>query len=458
MRKIMNLYIFPVFLLFCFFSTESYADTHTAASVSYNDVNTAVSAATNGDTVIVPAGSSTWSSTLNITKNITLSGSGIGVTNITRNGGYAVSYSPNSAAIADNQTHAFRITGFTFKNNGLVFYGSNTTPIYNVFVNNNRFENSDYANRAIYVHGAIWGVIYGNQFHQCENMLCVMAGDNEAWGSFTQEYGTENNLYVEDNVMTFSGNTSTGNHAWIETGQGGRVVVRYNTFNDANTTTGGYMWDIHGLQTSPTCEQFSTMVAEYYGNTRINHSGGGEWCKVRGGWSLLFNNYISGGSGAYIDSIDYGCDSCASPSHSPPYPQHLNNTYVWNNRQGTTNVSLGKNEDVQRCTSRPITENQDFYNYNASFNGANGVGCGPLENRPATCTGGVAYWATDQSCSSIDSETVGTNPTTPINGTLYKCTATNTWTAYYTPYIYPHPARREGVPVPASPSGLKIIN
>jgi len=34
---------------------------------------------------------------------------------------------------------------------------------------------------------------------------------------------------------------------------------------------------------------------------------------------------------------------------------------------------------------------------------------------------------------------VGKNPTTPISGTLYKCTATNTWTAYYTPYAYPHP-------------------
>jgi len=33
----------------------------------------------------------------------------------------------------------------------------------------------------------------------------------------------------------------------------------------------------------------------------------------------------------------------------------------------------------------------------------------------------------------------GASAAYPINGTLYKCTSTNTWTSYYTPYTYPHP-------------------
>jgi hypothetical protein len=63
-----------------------------------------------------------------------------------------------------------------------------------------------------------------------------------------------------------------------------------------------------------------------------------------------------------------------------------------------------------------------------------GMGFGTLANRPVHCTtstesalgagaAGVGYFATD----------VG------AQGTLYTCSATNTWTVYYTPYTYPHP-------------------
>jgi len=92
-----------------------------------------------------------------------------------------------------------------------------------------------------------------------------------------------------------------------------------------------------------------------------------------------------------------------------------------------------------------IAENVDFYNLNPSFNGTIGMGCGTLASRPGTCTTGVGYWATNQSCTNLTGM-VGANPAAPISGTLYKCTAPNTWTAYYTPYTYPHPLRSEITP------------
>jgi hypothetical protein len=74
-------------------------------------------------------------------------------------------------------------------------------------------------------------------------------------------------------------------------------------------------------------------------------------------------------------------------------------------------------------------------NATTPFNGTTGTGWGTLANRPTTCTSnttenafgagtsGVGYYATDQGS----------------QGTWYKCTATNTWTSFYTPYTYPHP-------------------
>jgi len=62
-----------------------------------------------------------------------------------------------------------------------------------------------------------------------------------------------------------------------------------------------------------------------------------------------------------------------------------------------------------------------------AFRGSEGVGQGLFSAIPGTCTAGpggntpgVGYWATDQN-------------------TLYVCNPTNTWTAYYTPYVYPYP-------------------
>jgi len=78
-----------------------------------------------------------------------------------------------------------------------------------------------------------------------------------------------------------------------------------------------------------------------------------------------------------------------------------------------------------------LVADRDYVVENLNFNGTSGVGSGTLAARPATCTTGVFYWATDQgnwNSSGIGGQGVG-----------YKCVSTNTWQVYYTPYTYPHP-------------------
>ena len=73
------------------------------------------------------------------------------------------------------------------------------------------------------------------------------------------------------------------------------------------------------------------------------------------------------------------------------------------------------------------------------FGGTSGTGWGTLANRPTTCTPGVAYFGTDQgSWNTSTSNPYGVQQNS-ADGVLYKCTAPNTWTLYYTPYTYPHP-------------------
>lgn len=103
--------------------------------------------------------------------------------------------------------------------------------------------------------------------------------------------------------------------------------------------------------------------------------------------------------------------------------------------------------------------NRDFYAQNVGqtaqtspsspFNGASGTGYGTLANRPPTCKPYVGYWATDQG--SWNQSGIGEQ------GEFFVCTATNTWTLYYTPYTYPHPLVAGGASSgnsPNPPTGL----
>lgn len=117
--------------------------------------------------------------------------------------------------------------------------------------------------------------------------------------------------------------------------------------------------------------------------------------------------------------------------------------YSWKNVNMTT---LSESEGIQTSLDSSLTnrENEHYFNYAGSsqtalatpWNGTVGVGVGVVAFRPSTCTTGVAYWATDEG------EWDSTNGAT-ADGRLYKCTATDTWTLFYTPYTYPHPRTEE---------------
>ncbi len=96
-----------------------------------------------------------------------------------------------------------------------------------------------------------------------------------------------------------------------------------------------------------------------------------------------------------------------------------------------------------------IFPNQDYYAYTlawngtsfagTAFNGTVGTGIGTLAARPATCTTGVGYWAKDQGSWNTTNTAGPVSATVGIQGVLYKCTATNVWTLFYTPQTFPHP-------------------
>jgi len=142
--------------------------------------------------------------------------------------------------------------------------------------------------------------------------------------------------------------------------------------------------------------------------------------------------------------------------------QTLDPDYVWGN---SNSGSLSGAPMGSQISS--LIRNRDFFyentnqaaqtNSTSPFDGTTtiGVGHGTLANRPATCTAGVAYFASDQGSWN---QSGGSNPMSYSGqGELFICTATNTWTLAYTPYTYPHPLTGTGGTAPNPPTSLTAV-
>jgi hypothetical protein len=221
----------------------------------------------------------------------------------------------------------------------------------------------------------------------------------------------------------------------------------------------------------------------------FHHQGSGEFV----GFNNVFTNYGAAGKASnamamqhyrsHPNSVDGGqpqCDGTVSKDgnraptttyHGYPcwrqpgrdFAGNLSPMYIWNNYWSDNRAQVSLNvEDLGGSPdyfSNHMQPNREWYNAvsasaqtspTSPFNGTTGMGFGTLANRPTTCTtnsleigGGVGYFATDQG----------------PRGTLFRCSATNTWTAHYTPYTYPHPLQAGSVDTnpPAPATNLRII-
>lgn len=318
-------------------------------------------------------------------------------------------------------------------------------------------------------------------------------GDH-SWASAVQ-WGNGNSLFFEDNFCQ----AKTGAQYCIDGWKGQRYVARFNTLLNAS-------FQNHG--TDSTDRQRGGMAREVYLNTCTNTVAWASCVANRGGPMLAWGNVGTSTCGAnpcLTQVVDvtllrllangssqcslWGCaddpanntfDQGAGTSNgyaamdqpgrgqgdllsgeSPKanitpqgWPhQALEPIYAWNNdRLGVNNVLVAPNNNY-------IQEFRDYYTERTTFNGTTtggngGVGVGPRASRPATCTTGVAWWATDDS---------NNWNTTGADGALDKCVATNTWiSAVYVPYTYPHPLTLSGAGIvatpdttaPTTPSGL----
>ncbi|MBW2631839.1 MAG: hypothetical protein JRC90_08770 [Deltaproteobacteria bacterium] len=434
------------------------AATINAATCSQADVQAAVNSASHGDTVIVPAGdgSATWDD-LDIAAGITLEGPGSGSLTITAGAG--------AEQIIDlelGHNQATRITGFRFDGNSGASHGIYGEVQTDVHKNDKlRIDHCtfDECNRNIYFNYWIAGVVDNCEFINPRGSCITLYGDASTSWTRAGTSGSADALYVEDCTFTY---TKAAAKHYITSNKGARYVFR---FNSGTTNYAGRPYDICDAHGYCCASPAGTYLYEIYGNTFRTIGSGhiGSMVRIRGGQGMVFDNALVGDMNgpeigkeielsnyrSYQTYVNSSCSgSCKTLCTEYPCKHQINNLYIWNNTDDENQVTTYV-EDLGSIRTH-VQADRDFWTYDADFDGSSGVGRGTHAERPATCTTGVAYWETDTGGNW--SSKGGAN-----DGCLYKCTSTNNWELYYTPYTYPHPLTQGSSYTLSSPSNLHVI-
>jgi hypothetical protein len=366
------------------------AATITASGCSQAAVQAAINTAVDGDTVVVPSGSCTWTSPVSISgKGIHVKGQSKGSVQITHSAGQADLIEINSDA-----SHHVELSNMRF------LPGSVSNPAFYITVGNGRgkpplihdnyFRVQDFGVSCIR-WGARNGVIWNNEFESLDpngagsGCIPIKAEDpasDVSWQTPStfgaNDVNGDSNVYFENNTfrkIVLQSLDPDGN---------ARIVVRYNLFDNSGMAS-------HGADTGPD----GMRHAEIYNNNFVFTSSGtgynfplplNWWIYIRGGsWVIADNTIANISSQMWGDKSEFVATVQNLRRPAGPYPcwttypaprqfgQGHNGTsyisepsYIWNNTGGGVQTPGLSDYDPDGCgadrkTSDFIRPNRDYF-------------------------------------------------------------------------------------------------
>jgi hypothetical protein len=441
-------------LLSPLFVWEAQANTVTAASCNVSDVHAAINAASDGDTVLIPSGSCSWSSGITTTKQIKIIG-----TNIYPNvsGGTVITDADTNSAdtllsVTTGGSFHVVIAGISFlpgtgTGSYITVLGTGLVALmHDMAFNIPNFQ---------LLHAVNWqsqgGVIWHTNWYSTSNLSGTcgekIGSDSGSlsvvppgpkWDTpstmGTLDTNGNENVYLEDNTFTYIGQIP-------DVGDNGRVVIRHNTFTNIS---GGL---IHG-STGAVGGRF----VEIYNNSYLNTNplrAADRYFWWRAGTAVVTQNHFDAlsGGGCYgsKDSLTFSVENAARQGN-------------WGCCQGNMcfhQTGSGSNNQVQSPVSvsgapQTATDNTQIsdpvYVWDNSGAGQGSAHYGFNDGSPRDCP--TINPATGNPYTTTDFFHAGRDYFFDDSGT--NAGAKPGWA----PFTYPHPLRGT---TPAPPKNLTVV-
>ncbi len=410
--------------------SQASAGTVTANSCTSSDVASAIANASNGDTVVVPAGTCTWSG-VTVNKTLTIQGAGIDKT-VIRQGGFVLGSGVNNV----------RITGFTFDGNfqnGQFFSGGWGTAGNKDFrLDHNKFMNRPYStNNSITTYGYSYGVIDHNQFlNTCDETMSFGSDGSTSYTRSGVGGYTNGTVFIEDNTFTLTNAGISGCGAdsaenVFDSNSGPRITFRHNTVTNASGLRWQKALEAHGFESEfapPAGDARGVYSVEVYENTFItNWPGSGIiGIKMRGGKGVIYNNVFMQGTSCS------GTCSWGSPVFVSNYRSDSANS------SSVVKTAMNRAGYTQWCHTRQSDEG-----------GLTCEGCGGVYGVCRDQISNLYVWGNTDNTVAVDGG--GYIQSDIVAGKNYF----NTAMPGYTPYRYPHPLTVSGE-TPSPPEKLTV--
>lgn len=348
----------------------SEAATITAASCSRDAVNTAIAAASDGDTVLIPNGSCSWTSGITTTKQIAVRAQNYTPTKMgaaSRNVTITNNATVPLFVFTTGNSFNVALTGIRFNE------GSGTSNHLRVLgggskialISDNYFEIKQRNGNAQDISAIFWGaqggVLWNNRFVGIgsgpggsvgpDGASVLVKDSPRVWNTSStmgaRDTGGTINVYFEDNTFLNVGQLP-------DVDDHGRVVFRYNDIDGTSGLTHGFTSTWGGRH------------VEYYNNTfhvsTSNRNIAGRYVWLRAGTGVFFNNSVAQENRGYGSPVQVAFTVEGTGTY--PKPRQVGRgyengdvsdpVYIWNQTGAGAYA-------VANYTSSMIQENRDYF-------------------------------------------------------------------------------------------------